>query len=333
MAKNNFITSDQETLSEGETFFINLYTSNRNVPDLINRYDFFKHENDTVLNEEEQNACEGLLTERECLEALKTMELGKTLDPMGYLQNSRVFWTDISKLLIQALNYAHEKGQLSITQRRGVIKLIPKKDAEPYFIKNWRPLTLLNCDYKLAAKALANRMKTVLPALISCDQTGFMKGKEKNIPGLLLFLDFEKAFDTIEWPFIIRSLQYFGFGPSIVNWVKCFYNGWTSSFFKIERGVRQGCPLSPYLFVLSVEILAKALKRNRNVKGLYVGQEEIKISQYADDTTLILNGSQASLSAAPNPLDDFGEVSGLKLNSKKTEAIWIGAYSGKEDNL
>ena len=87
--------------------------------------------------------------------------------------------------------------------------------------------------------------------------------------------------------------------------------------------MRQGCPLSPYLFVLSVEILAKALKRNRNVKGIYVGQEEIKI----------LNGSQASLSAALNTLDDFGEVSGLKLNSKKTEAIWIGAYSGKEDNL
>ena len=202
-------------------------------------------------------------------------------------------------------------------------------------------------------------MKTVLPTLISCDQTGFMKGrfigenirlidyvisftKEKNIPGLLLFWDFEKAFDTIKWPFIIKSLQHFGFGPSIVNWVKCFYsniescflnNGWTSSFFKIERGVRQGCPLSPYLFVLSVEILAKALKRNRNVKGIYVGQEEIKISQYADDTTLILNGSQASLSAALNTLDDFGEVSGLKLNSKKTEAIWIGACSGREDNL
>ena len=179
-------------------------------------------------------------------------------------------------------------------------------------------------------------MKTVLPALISCDQTGFMKGrfigenirlidyvisftKEKNIPGLLLFLDFEKAFDTIEWPFIIKTLQYFGFGPSIVNWVKCFYSNiescWTSSFFKIERGVRQGCPLSPYLFVLSVEILAKALKRNRNVKGIYVGQEEIKISQYADDTTLILNGSQASLSAALNTLDDFGEISGLKLNA------------------
>ena len=76
--ENNFITSDQEILAEGESFFINLYTSNRNVHNLINRYDFFKHENDTVLNDEERNNCEGLLTERECLTALKTMEVGKT---------------------------------------------------------------------------------------------------------------------------------------------------------------------------------------------------------------------------------------------------------------
>ena len=360
MDENNFITSDQEILAEGESFFINLYTSNRNVHNLIDSRDFFKHENDTVLNDEEQKNCEGLLTERECLAALKTMEQGKTPASDGLpAEFYRVFWTNISNLLINALNYAHETSQLSITQRRGVIKLIPKKDAEPYFIKNWRPLTLLNCDYKIAAKAVANRLKKVLPDLISSDQTGFMKGrfigenirlidyvirftKEKNIPGLLLFLDFEKAFDTIEWPFIIKSLQYFGFGPSVVNWVKCLYsniescflnNGWTSNFFKIERGVRQGCPLSPYLFVLSVEVLAKAFKRNSNIRGIHVNQEEIKISQYADDTTLILNGSQASLSAALNTLDDFGEASGLKLNSKKTEAIWTGSNSGKTEIL
>ena len=105
---------------------------------------------------------------------------------------------------------------MSITQRRGIVKLIPKKDAEPYLIKNWRLISLLNCDYKIAAKAIANRLKQVLPKLIDNDQTGFLKGRsiaenirlidgiikytaEKSIPGLLLFLDFEKAFDTVEW--------------------------------------------------------------------------------------------------------------------------------------
>ena len=96
---------------------------------------------------------------------------------------------------------------MPISQRRGIIKLIPKKDADPNLIKNWRPLTLLNCDYKIASKAIANRIKTVLPELISDDQLGFIKNRcisnnirtldsviqytaNKNIPGLIPFSRF-----------------------------------------------------------------------------------------------------------------------------------------------
>ena len=118
-----------------------------------------------------------------------------------------MFWKDISAILIRALNYAYETGQLSVTQRREIIKLIPKKDAEPFFIKNWRPLTLLNCDYKIATKSIANHLKPSLPILINYDQTGFIKGrfigenirlidsvifyaKEKNIPWITLVFGF-----------------------------------------------------------------------------------------------------------------------------------------------
>ena len=125
------------------------------------------------------------------------------------------------------------------------------------YIKNWRPLTLLNCDYKIATKAIANRIKTFLPKLVSYDQTGFIRdrfigenirlvdsvikyAKAKNMPELLLFLDFEKAFGTLEWPFIRKTVQSFGFGQSLSNWLKVFYcnsqscilnNGWASNFF------------------------------------------------------------------------------------------------------
>ena len=101
-------------------------------------------------------------------------------------------------------------------------------------------------------------------------------------------------------------------------------NGWASCFFEIQRGVRQGCPLSPYLLVFSVEMLAKVIRENISIKGIFVNNREIKLSQYADDTTLILDGAKESLIASLKTLDDFYEVSGLKLNDKKTEALWIG---------
>ena len=113
------------------------------------------------------------------------------------------------------------------------------------------------------------------------------------------------------------------------SWMNLFYgnvescvlnNGWASNFFKIQRGVRQGCPLSPYLFVLSVETLAKAIRESKNIKSILVNQKEIKISQYADDTTLTLDGSKKSLEASLNVLDKFGDVSGLRLNDKKNRS-------------
>ena len=203
----------------------------------------------------------------------------------------KIFWNDIADLLLDSINYAYQTGQLSVSQKRGIIKLIPKKDSEPYFVKNWRPISLLNCDYKLATKAVANHLKQVLPKLIDNDQTGFLKGRfigenirlidsvinftaAKNIPGLLLFLDFEKAFDTVEWTFIQKTFQHYNFGPSIISWIKLFYhdiescvlnNGWSSGFFKLERGVRQGCPLSPYLFILCVGVLAEAITKGETI--------------------------------------------------------------------
>jgi len=88
-------------------------------------------------------------------------------------ESYQMFWSEVSKPLLEALNYGFEIGQLSISQKRGIIKLIPKKSEELYYITNWRPLTLLNCDYKVTTKMIANRLKTHLHKLINNDQTAF----------------------------------------------------------------------------------------------------------------------------------------------------------------
>jgi len=126
-----------------------------------------------------------------------------------------------------------------------------------------------------------------------------------------------------------------------MNWIRLFYhntesciinNGWSSAFFKLEREVRQGCPLSPHLFILCLEILAEASRKNKNIEGITINEQEIRISQYVDDTTLVLNGSIVSYTTSLQILLEtfFSEISGLRLHSKKTEALSIGANIGKE---
>ena len=117
--------------------------------------------------------------------------------------------------------------------------------------------------------------------------------KLHNIPGILLLLDFRKAFDTIEWSFIQNTLNFLNFGDGIKRWVSTFYtgpesavlnNGFSTNYFELSRGVRQGCPLSPYLFILGAEILACKIRQDKEIQGIRIFNSEAKISQFADDT-------------------------------------------------
>jgi hypothetical protein len=187
--------------------------------------------------------------------------------------------------------------------------------------------------------------------LISGDQTGFISGRNisentrliydimnytqiKDIPGMILLIDFEKAFDTVSWDYLRRVLKFFNFSESIIKWIMVFYQniittinqgGNLSRWFNNGRGCRQGDPISPYLFLLCVEILAIKLKGNKKIKGIKVGNIIHLISQFADDTSLFLDGSKTSLEATLEDLKDFKDMSGLTVNYSKSQVVWIGS--------
>ena len=209
----------------------------------------------------------------------------------------------------------------------------------------------------MTTKVIAKRIESLLPKLVHSDQTGFIKGryigqnirliidimeytKSHNTPGILVSLDSQTAFDSLEWPFMMNTLDIFNFGTSIKRWISTFYtniesaainNGFTTNWFKPSRGVRQGYPLSPYLFVLSVEILSNEIRQDPNIKGNKLFGNEIKVSQFADDTNLFC----ADLTSAENALrtvGDFGVLAGLNLNTKKSKGIWLGKWEKSKLN-
>ncbi|MCU7800901.1 MAG: hypothetical protein KZQ70_12335, partial [gamma proteobacterium symbiont of Lucinoma myriamae] len=351
--KGKIIKEQNEIINETAEFYKNLYackgTEEINLSEELN--DIFVPK----LSLEETNSLEGPIIYSEMLTALKHMANDKSPGSDGFSANFyKFFWRDIGYFLIRSLNYGFSLGELSVSQKQGVITCIPKGDKDKLYLKNWRPISLLNTAYKLASACIANRIKTVLPNIINEDQTGFISGRfigenirtlydimhftEKyKIPGLLLLIDFEKAFDSVSWIFIDGVLDFFNLGSCIKNWIKVFYsnivscvyvNGQLSQSFSIYRGCRQGDPLSPYIFLMCAEILAILVRNNPYIKGIRVNEEEFRISQYADDTSLLLDGTEASLINSLKILKFYARISGLCINMEKTKVVWLGSRKG-----
>ena len=157
--------------------------------------------------------------------------------------------------------------------------------------------------------------------------------ENNKIPGIIFAADFEKAFDKLNWQFIENVLLKLNFGTMLIRWVKLFYtnisavvnvNGWFSREFCIERGVKQGDPMSSYLFILCVEILAVNIRANKNIKGITFGRHEHKLSMFADDANLFIEYSPISMNNLLSTLDKFSQASGLKINFEKSVAYCIG---------
>ena len=295
---------------------------------------------------------DGDVTLLETALVLKNMKNDKSPGPDGFTTEFyKFFFCDIGCFLIRSYNEGFRSGTLSVTQYQGVITCIPKEGKPKQFIKNWRPISLLNVSYKLLSSCIAARIKKVLPNIIHASQKGFMKGRyigenirllydtlliteKENIPGLLLMIDFEKAFDSVSWSFIEKALIFFNFPNCIVQWFKILYNkasscisfnGQYSKWFNLYRGCRQGDPISPYLYLICAEILSLMIRSNKTIKGLKLKDKDILLSLFADDTTLYLDGSERSFKEAIHIIESFTKISGLKMNNDKTQIAWLGS--------
>ena len=345
------ITNPKSILSELYDFYTELY-SNRDPPNHNNVSDAFLDQcRLPTLNEDAKQICEGVLTKAECFKALQTFKNGKSPGNDGLTAEFyQVFWPTLGHLLVDSLNSSYGKGELANSQKQGIIKLIEKKNKDKRYVANWRPISLLNVDVKIASKAITLRLEKVLSDLISAEQCAYVKGRNifdavrtigdimdytklYNLPGLMVTIDFEKAFDSLSWNFLFKTLEKFNFGESFIRWIRLFYtnisscimnNGVATPLFSIGRGVRQGDPLSPYLFILALETLLTAIKQTRDIKGIVVENKEIKCITFADDLTNFLRDKE-SYDSLSSLLNTYGECSGLKLNKDKKEAYWLGS--------
>ena len=359
---NGEIVTDQpKILQKVKEFYAGLFRNTDFKLTEVKLCDQFKDFSINKLSVPQAQGLEGQITLSELANALKKMKNNKTPGIDGFPSEFfKMFWNQLKFLILKTFNLFFKKGTMSVTLRQAVISCIPKGDKPRHFLKNWRPISLLCVLYKLLSSVIANRLKTVLDHLISRSQSGFIQGRqisevtrliydimnytEKNkIDGLLMLIDFEKAFDSISWKFMYNVLEYLGFTPNFINWIKLLNNniqatviqaGCKSEFFKIEKGCKQGDPIAAYLFILCAQILTYMINQNDKIKGLKI-DKEIKLCQFADDTTLILDGTKESLIASLNTIEVFGSYSGLKMNTTKTKLIWIGRkkYSKEKINI
>ena len=214
--QNEYVEEPNRILFEMKAFYKILYalqitdnTFDASAPSFLN----LVHQ----LDNEQQKSCEGLITQEECLSSLKTFAKNKTPGSDGLTAEFYLcFWEYVATPLIEhCLNDAYYRGEMSNSQRRGVISLLPKKNKDTLLLKTWRPISLLNVDYKIATKCIAKGLEKVLPTLINSDQTRYVKNRfigenirpisdviklyaKKQLPGMLLFIDLEKAFDSLE---------------------------------------------------------------------------------------------------------------------------------------
>ena len=262
----------------------------------------------------------------------------------------KLFPDQLLPLVLDAWKYSLQTGELAMSHRQSCVTLLPKKGKDLSVLGNWRPISLSACDLKIITKAYANRLKLVLPKVLSESQAAYVPGRDISFNNRLLnhakayirrqaedfcvvSLDAKKAFDSVDHRYLERVLAAYDFPPEFIKVFKTLYsnlesvvqvNGSISTPFKISNGVKQGDALSCGLFVLAIDPLIRNLTANDHVEGLLLPVNtyesvEVKVLAYADDVTIVCRNG--NLQPIFTEYERLSKVSGLHLNADKTEIL------------
>ena len=303
------------------------------------------------LSEEEKTKCEGKIKKEEIAKIKMKMKKNKTAGIDGIPAE---FWQKFAFLdewLETVFEAAMQQKKMSHSMRIAVVKVIFKKKDRKKF-ENYRPLSMLCTDYKLLAKILTERMKGVLTSVIEKDQQGFIFNgditgnlilvkevieyiEEEDLDGAIVMMDFMKAFDRIDRDVMFEVLERMNFGDMFVEYVKMMYNDVTAKIeingelteeVETTRGMRQGCPLSPLLFICVLELMAIEIRSNENWEGIKepISEEEDKISLFADDSAGIFAKPNTQLKHGRESVEKYKKTTDSRLHDTKTKILPLG---------
>ncbi|CAI5476240.1 unnamed protein product [Closterium sp. Yama58-4] len=287
-------------------------------------------------------------SEAEVKEALDGMAKGKSPGADGIPKEFfSQHWDSLGEDVLGFVKQFEDSAVLPPAALEAVTVLLHKKGAKDQ-VQNYRPITLLSSTYKLVARVLANRMQKVLHKVISEEPYGFLPGRRladgvsliadiveaakcKDEDWYLLLVDFKKAFDSVSRVYLFGTMERMGFPRSFVQWceglhagstTRLLLNGWLGEPVAVNKGVRQGCPLAPYLFLCAVETLCQEARRRKlGISNPY--GDRLAYVGYADDTTLVLKGKR-QIGRAVKLLSEFGDKSGLRVNNNKSALMPLG---------